>query len=194
MQQKNRAFYRLADRLEMGPIEAGHLERWIEERIRAAGMEVEAGVAELILRAAGPRTQDVVMLARKSFDRSRADGRVEIETVRSAFLEQVAEEEDLARLLWNGLTARQQNLLRALAAGEPRLTSQQTLRRYGLGSSGNVSPTLRGWVETGLLTETDAAPGYAFDSPFFRGWVVLRALPDLQIHRDPLEPAGGVTG
>lgn len=43
----------------------------------------------------------------------------------------------------------------------------------------------RGWSKDlgveDLKAETP--PGYDFDSPFFRGWVVSRALPDLGIER-----------
>src|SRR5690606_16558711 len=73
MQEKNRAFYQLADRMPFGPIDPDHMARWIDSRIREAGLR-SAGAGERIVRLAGPRTRDIVQLARKTFDHALTAG------------------------------------------------------------------------------------------------------------------------
>lgn len=188
---KDRALYKLVDLLAFGPIEPGHFARWIEERFEEANRP-SPGVGRACLRAAGPRTRDVVQLARRSFDLTDGDGSGDpYALVRRAFLEVVEEEDDLARSYWQGLTANQQNVLRAVAAAEQGLTASDTRKRYGLPTSGAVSGFVSSLVEDGYLVKVDEAPGYDFDSPFLRGWVVHHALADIGVKADLLErPAG----
>lgn len=177
---KRRAFYKMLDRMAFGAMEPVHLGRWIDERMEAAGVDVR-GVGEACIEVAGPRTRDVVQLARKTYDMAARSGQASAADVVRAFEELVEEEDDLARALWSDLTPHQQNVLRAAAASEQGLTTRSTLERFSLGSSGAVSKTLKRFVADGHIIKVQRAPGYTFDSPFLRGWVVVNALPDLGI-------------
>lgn len=192
MVDRDRAFYKLADLLAFGPIAPGTLAGWIDDRFAEAGVS-RPGVGSLCARAAGPRTRDVVQLARRAFDRSTgASGEEDAESlVRRAFREIVDEEDDLARALWEGLTSNQQNVLRAVAAAEEGLTTRRTLDTFGLPASGSVSNLVAAFVEDGYLVKTDLPPGYDFDSPFLRGWVVEHALADVGASADVLERPSG---
>jgi len=99
------------------------------------------------------------------------------------FGEVVATEDDFARSLWEGLTPHQQDVLRAVAGAGAGLTSRETMERFGLRGSGTVSNTAAALVDDGFLVRVDAAPGYDFENPFLRGWVVQQALPDIGIER-----------
>lgn len=57
--------------------------------------------------------------------------------------------------------------------------------RFGLTKSGSASNAARALLEDGILTRGDTATDYAFDSPYFRGWVVTNALGDVGIDRPP---------
>jgi hypothetical protein len=81
------------------------------------------------------------------------------------------------------MTSHQQDVLRAVAGAQAGLTSRETLERFALPASGTVSNTAAALVAEDILVKADAAPGYEFESPFFRGWVVSRALPDLGVER-----------
>jgi hypothetical protein len=106
----------------------------------------------------------------------------------------VAEEHDLYHSVWRGLTALQQNVLRAVASAEGGLTSKQVLRTYSLGSSGAVTHSVRALVASGLLSRIDAysgarvatPTGYAFDSPWFHAWVWWNTLADMGPSRGTL--------
>jgi len=58
---------------------------------------------------------------------------------------------------------------------------RETLERFTLPSSGTAANTAAALVGEGILVRVETAPGQDFESPFFRGWVVSRALPDLGV-------------
>lgn len=183
MTDRGGAFYKLFDVLSFGPMDAEHLARWIDERLAEAGVTgADAGTE--IVRLAGPRTRDVVQLARKAFDVARDTPTLGRETVNRAFVEVVQDESDPLRALWNGYSEAQKRVLRAVAAGTDGLTADRTLRRFSLKSSAAASRATGRLIELGVLEQ--AGPGdYRFDSPFQRGWVVINALPDVGIHLPP---------
>ncbi|MFO7589225.1 MAG: AAA family ATPase, partial [Gemmatimonadota bacterium] len=180
---EGRAFYKLLDLLHVGPIEPGLLAEWIDARLEAAGAAraggaAAAGVGRAAIELAGPRTRDVIRLARAVHDRAGEGAETGEEAVAAAFGRLVREGDEPHRTLWERLTPPQQNLLRAVAAAGEGLTTAETMRRFGLTSSGAVSGIVRRFVEEGLLAKGGPS-GYRFDDPYFRGWVVLNALPDL---------------
>jgi hypothetical protein len=179
------AFYQLLDPLPIGPIEPEHLARWIDERMRAAGLRGER-VGEWIVAAAGPRTRDILRVARKCFDLARPSGTVTAAEAYRAYLEVVDDDGDLLQADWSSLTAHQQNLLRALAAGVEKLTGEGARGQFTLPSSSAVTQALATFVEQGELARSERPPGYAFDSPFKRAWVIRNALPDIGLEMDPV--------
>jgi hypothetical protein len=96
----------------------------------------------IIVGVAGPRTRDVVQVARKCFDLTHSKGVATSDDIEEAFKDIVEEEYDLLLSNWNSLTAHQQNVLRAVAAGMKGLTTQVTLKRFGLGTSGTAVNTV----------------------------------------------------
>ena len=104
-----------------------------------------------------------------------------------AFEEIVEEDYDLLQSQWDALTAHRQNVLRAIAAGQKGLTTQETLSKFSLGSSGTVTNTVNALVKEGILIRDElykrkrvaSATGYDFDSPFFKAWVIRYTLSDI---------------
>jgi len=176
-----RALYKLLDVLHLGPMEDDHLARWIDERMADSGKPLR-GLGARCLEVAGPRTRDVVQLARSVW-RAWTEGEEVDSLVEAAFRDVIAEEDVIARTLWEGLTPHQQDVLRAVAGAQAGLTSRETLERFSLPSSGTVSNTAQALVAEDLLVKVDSTPGYDFESPFFRGWVVTRTLPDVGMER-----------
>lgn len=181
---KNRAFYQLADEYPFGPIDAYHMATWIEERMRSVGLG-PFGVGVECVRIAGPRTRDIVALARKCADRSMPGQEITTEAVHDAFVELLDEKDDGIRAWWDSLTQIQQNLLRAVAASPKGLTTKSTLKRFSLPSSGSATNTAKALVDDGRLVKVKSGSGYVFDSPFDRGWVILHTLPDIGMTLSP---------
>ena len=180
------ALYKLVDKMPFGPMEAEYLASWIDSRLTSAGIKA-VGVGASIVRAAGPRTRDVVQVARKCFDLTRSIGKATSDDIDEAFTEIVDEEYDLLLSHWNSLTAHQQNVLRAVSAGLKGLTTRETLKRFGLGTSGTAVNTANTLVKGGYLIKNDpyshkrvtSSTGYEFDSPFFKSWVMKYTLADI---------------
>jgi len=178
MLDKGRAFYGLADQLAFGPIDETHLSRWIDERMTASG--VKAGdVGRVIVGMAGPRTRDIVQVARQCFDNCRASGHATEGDAGQTFEDVVAEQESLLQATWSDLTAQQQNVLRAIAANRDGLTTQATQKQFGLASSGSSTNTASALIDAGHLLKSSSRTGYSFESPFFRRWVEHEPLKDL---------------
>lgn len=181
-----RAFYEMFDLLALGPIDPEHMARWIDERLAGAGVEVP-GLGERVVAVAGPRTRDIVRLARAAFEALRAlpattsPSPHDAEDVARRALERVvAEEDDRMRAVWSNLTPMQQNVLRAVAWDGAGLAARETLTRFGLGHGGTARNTALALAERGLLERReDTATRFGFDSPFARAWVVVNALPDV---------------
>ena len=180
------AFYKLVDKMPFGPMDAEYLAGWIDTRFAAAGVKA-AGVGEGIVRVAGPRTRDVVQVAKKCFDLAISKGTAISDDINDAFGEIVDEEFDLLLSQWDSFTVHQQNVLRAIAAGTKGLTTRETLRRFGLGTSGTAVNTANTLVRGGHLIKNYPASdkrvtsptGYDFDNPFFKSWVIKYTLEDI---------------
>jgi len=179
------AFYELLTPLPFGPIDPGHMTAWIRDRMRGVGLAATEEVARRCLALAGDRTRDVVLLAHHTVLEARS-GRSKVvttEQVNRAFAALVDEQDLQWGARWARLTVGMQQVLRAVAAGTSGLTSAAMRRDFGLGPTGTVTNAASALMERELLLRTpDLAVGYRFDNPYFRGWVLARALHDLGRH------------
>lgn len=171
------AFHKMFEHLHVGPIEAEHLARWIEDRLRS-GVAVRDGVGREILDRAGPRTQDVVQVARQLYFRGLSGGSpVGRADVAAALDDVVRHEEPIVRSLWNELSAHQQDVLRVVALGAEQLFSAEVRDRYGLPAASSIQRAVQALVRRGLLVRDGSR--ISFDSPFVRRWVRREVAPDL---------------
>ncbi len=98
----------------------------------------------------------------------------------AAFAELIDDMDDGLRAQWEDASAVQRDVLRAVAAGGAGLTTEATRAAFGLPSSASVVKAASMLVSERRLVRHDAAPtGYAFDNPYFRGWVIRNALRDV---------------
>ena len=178
MLDKGRAFYGLADQMQFGPIDPAHLAKWIEDRMSRGGVKA-SGVGSAIVQLAGPRTRDIVQVARQCFDNCKLTGKADAAAVAQAFDDVVAEQAALFQSMWNGLTGQQQNVLRAVAANLEGLTTKATMQRFALTSSGAATNSAGAMIEVGHLVKSPARTGYSFENPFFGHWVERETLADL---------------
>ena len=172
-----RAFYKMFDLLPLGPIEEHVFADWLEERL-ARGSGVEPGVGLELLRLAGPRTQDVIQVARQLYFRGLAAKRkVGTADVTMALDDVVRGEMPLLRSLWNGLSGQQQDVLRVVALGVGQLYSAEVRDQYALPGTSSIHKAVEVLTERGLLVKDGER--VVFDSPFFLQWVRTEVAPDL---------------
>lgn len=176
---QERAFFRAFELLHLGPIERDHFARWIDDRLTGGGVVAE-GLGAAIIERAGPRTQDVLQVARHVHSRGLPRGEARVTDVEEAVLDVVREEDPVIRTTWLNLTVHQQNVLRAVASGVDQLFASATRERYGLPTSSTVATAVDSLEARGLLFRDGDA--ITFDSPFVRRWVEREALPDVPPH------------
>ncbi len=183
--KKGRALWKQVDLLAFGPIAADELAAWIAAHAGRTGVRIPLDEADAIVRYAGPRTRDVVQLARAVWDDYGRGGEAPAGAAAASMERLVREQAALHEAVWRGLSASQAKVMRALAA-EPGLqpTGAEASRRYGLGPKSTISSALNALVEAELLARAGAA--YEFDDPFFRRWVQVFVLPDLGLSAPPL--------
>lgn len=159
-------FYKQISQMEVDPIPADSLARWVERRAKKAG-RYEFPYGDQIVTAAGPCLGDVVRLAATVF--SLCEERLSENIVATA-LDAIALGERHEGFLhhWRLFSINQCRVLRAIAAGEPP-TAAATLRTYGLHASSTASSAVTALVNRQFLIRT--ATGVVFDDPFFRRWV-----------------------
>lgn len=165
-----------AEPIRIEPVPPGRMARWMRDRAAKHKVRFSKGAVEATISAAGPRTGDIVALASAAFDMAE-DGRVGAKTVRRAHDRITERMAQWFQSDWRALTPRQQNLVRALAAGENRPFAARVRKHYDLRSSAAVARSLELLMQKGLVIRSES--GYAVDNPFFRRWVERIALPDV---------------
>jgi AAA+ ATPase superfamily predicted ATPase len=174
MLQPGRAFYKFFDRLELGPIDADHLARWIDDRLGSSGVAVPpsgpgaVGIGSALVDRVGPRTQDIVQAARVLWFRCAPEGEAGPEAVEAAIAEIVTQDDPALRRTYDDLTPLQQRVLRAVAAGAEELLAQATRERFALGPASSTATAVDALVGRSILARTGA--GIVYDNPYFREW------------------------
>ena len=172
-----RAFYKMFELLYLGPLEEQHFAGWIEEGLRRA-VELEADVGAAVVRLAGPRTQDVVQVARQLFFRGLNEKRpLGGADVAEAMEDLVDSEAPLIRTLWSELAPHQQDVLRVVALGADQIFSAEVRDRYGLPAASSVQRALDALLSRGVLVREGER--IRFDSAFVRRWVEREVAPDV---------------
>lgn len=176
---KGRALWKQVDAIEFGPIDPEELASWIQSQAARTGVTISLAAADEIVRLSGPRTRDVVQLAREVWFEGRTREFVEPDHVAQAMDQWVEVQKAIYAALWRARTVVEQKILRSLAA-EPSLalTSAAALSRYRLGPKSTVQITAVRLVEDELLVALPGG-GYTFDDPFFRRWIELEVLQHL---------------
>jgi AAA ATPase domain len=167
--------HRFFEPLTVGPIDPGHLAKWIESRMEGAGVTPGAGLGAAIVDLVGPRTQDCLQLARAVFLAGGRRGRIGVEELPGVFRRAVLEDRDRFETSWASLADSHRGILRALATGETRLGAQDVRRRHALPSTSAVSKAVKVLQDR---RHVGAREPLRIEDPYFREWILLRAMPD----------------
>lgn len=176
---KGRAFWKIADTLSFGPIDAEVMADWITEQAQLSGVVIPPDASRLMCQMAAPRTRDIVQLARGVWFAGKFATRIDRSVVLRAFEQLVLEQSELYHALWGRLGGREQSVLRAYAAeSDVQITSAKAIKRFNLGPKSSVQSTVGRLVEAEHLTKI-ATGSYVYDDPFFRRFVQVNGLPDI---------------
>jgi hypothetical protein len=175
-------FMGMFGRLMVGPIPADLMAGWIDATAGKHGIRSEGAGTECVALA-GPRTRDIVHLARRTFDEAQAKGVATPAVVMGALNSLVDDVSEECWRLWSPLSSTNRSILQAVAAGYGRsLFHRDTLLRYGMTNTAVVSQACRilernrqgsRSYRPPILNRVEAGSGreYVFDDPLFRTWV-----------------------
>jgi Cdc6-like AAA superfamily ATPase len=178
LMSSDRAFYKMFGILNFEPIALAEMRAWMQAKFKKAGVACGEPLDHL-LQLAGTCTVDRLRLAALSFPMALRAGELTSEAVSRAHGAIIEEDKAYFQSDWQQLTAHQQNVLRALAEDEEKLTSESVRDRFSLPASGSVTNSLRALLERGVLFERESPAGYAFDNPYYKHWIHLRNRDDL---------------
>ncbi|HET7273880.1 MAG TPA: ATP-binding protein [Longimicrobiaceae bacterium] len=177
--RKGRALWKQTEVLPFGPIPADEMSTWIHQQASRTGANFSLEACDRIVELAGPRTRDIVQLAREAWFESQQLERVLTEHIDAARDQAIRVQDALYAAQWRSLSPASQRILRALTQeNDLMLTSTAALARFSLGPKSTVSHTAGRLVDDEVLVPRDAG-GYEFDDPFFQRWIELRVLPTL---------------
>ena len=169
--------WKVVEILDIQPVPPGEMAHWIAERATATGVALDIIVAATIVRLAGPRTRDIVQLARATWDWGRPAGSATRDTTINAMEALVVEQGALHQRQWDRLTDVGRAVLLTLAT-QPRvqLLAANTLTTFALGAKSTVASAIDDLVAREILVRgVVEARTYDFDDPFFRRWVQVNA-------------------
>lgn len=176
---KKAGLWKVAEILDLQPIPVDLFAPWITERAAASGVAIPDAVARQLVQVAGPRTRDVVQLARVLWDVLPDDTAATAEDVATALGVLVTEQSALYLRAWERLESDAHRTLLVLMAHDPHVepTGTDTLRRWPLKPKSTMARIVTQLIGEELVLR-DAEGAYRFDDPFFRRWIEVNVFPD----------------
>ena len=167
---ENEPFWRSAKPVELGPIAPEAFAAFIVGRFAAGGKRIRPETAAEATRLTGGHPYATQELCYFLWDEARpraAAGEAELEAALAAVLQ--AEHAHFT-LLWDGASAAQKLLLRALASEQPgRPFTVRYRRDHGLPSASSMQRAARTLLEREILTADRGA--YEIAEPFLAQWI-----------------------
>lgn len=193
LDSKKVGLWKVGDVLHMEPIPYELLAPWIVERGRATGLTIDLVTAAAVCRLAGPRTRDIVQLARAVWDATHDGGVATRDDVGAAMDVLVTEQSALHQRQWARLDEVKQRILLALATDPAvAITASETLDRHRLGPKSTAHRLLNELIDEEIIVDRAGSGGErGFDDPFFRRWIELNVIEDLGRTPPPLLPGAG---
>ena len=163
-------FYKFGHLLFLQKIESTHWISFIMERFNDTGKTIDQHLAFKVASLAENHPYYVQQLAQQTW----------LRTNKTCTLNNIAEAHenlvDQLSLLFTGttesLTNPQLGLLKALISGEQQLSSQATLKKYGMGTSGNVNRIKKSLIEKDILDSQEG--NLVFQDPIYSHWIKHR--------------------
>lgn len=160
-------FYRFGDLMMLEKIGRAHWVAYLQERFQSGRKTISPELADRLAATMDDHPYGVQQLAYGTFIESgkRCTG-TDIDNALQRLLDHHGM---LYQRIVDDLSNPQLNYLRALLAGEPKPSSKEALRYYGLGTSGNVTRVKAALQDKDLLDLTGKEPEWL--DPLFRIWL-----------------------
>jgi len=162
-------FWRSAKSIELGAIPPEPFTAFIVERFRAGGKEVDAAVVDEVLGSTGGHPYATQELCYFLWEQTPPGETATEERLKRALAAVLRSEHAHFSLLWDGASAVQKQILRALAREPGHPFSGGYRDRHDLPASTNVQKALRALVRRELVR--GEAGAYRITEPFLADWL-----------------------
>ncbi|MDA0195548.1 MAG: AAA family ATPase [Bacteroidetes bacterium] len=156
-------FYRFGETIFLKKIPNAEWLEFITGKFQDSGKTIENDASHMILQLSQSHSYYTLYLCRLIW--SNSDKLISTDVVAQAFEYFLADHDDIFIRLTDHLTRYQINYLRAICAGELKLSSQKVLREYDLGSSGNIKRIEKVMKDLEIIDYSGGQP--TFSEPYF---------------------------
>ncbi len=167
----NEPFWRSAKAIELGPIDAGPFAEFIAERFRQSDRDVEPGVVEGLLRRTAGHPYATQELCYFLWEQTAPGATASGADLSQALAAVLRSEHAHFSLLWDGASAVQKQVLRALAREPGHPYRAEYRATHDLPATTNVQKALRTLVRREVVSGDGGA--YRIAEPFLPEWVQL---------------------
>jgi uncharacterized protein len=176
--EASRPFYRLGERLFVGPVPRGDFHNFLHHGFVRAGLKVGEGALEAVLDLAEEVPYNVQMLAHACWHElalGRRGATLTVAVVRQVLEKVVRQDDPFYTQVWNLLTSAQQKALIAVVREKGQnLHSSRVLRESGL-SQPTMQRALAALKSRDLIREEErlGQTRLRLEDPFFGTWLAL---------------------
>jgi hypothetical protein len=160
-------FYKFGDLISLEKIKEEEWIAFITARFKGTGKAIGKGAARRIAGLCDNHPYYVQQLSQQAW--LRTEGVCKTETVQLAFEDLVMQLSMLFQILTDDLTTRQVNFLNAIINNEKKLTSQEVLKNYNLGTSANALKVKRSLHDKEILDIVGKK--ISFNDPLYKYWL-----------------------
>lgn len=172
----SRPFYRLGERLFVGPIPRTEFAPFVRAGFESAGFTIDDSAVTAILDYSEDVPYNVQRLAHACWNhvRDSGGGLLDPDDVRVVLERLVRRDDPFYTQTWRRLPRTHQTALIAIASDVAELFSMDTLTRLELAPA-TMQSALKGLLRTGIIREDENAGSvkYRLEDPFFGEWVRL---------------------
>ena len=173
--------YKMADVLVVKPIPEDVFAAWLTHQAATASVVFGEDVARALIVVAGPRTRDVVQLARALWDMTHQAGAATIQDVAVAMDDLVAEQGAHHLGTWERFKTDIHRRILIVIAHNPKveLSATSTLNRFSLGAKTSANRILKTMIAAEHIAKENGK--HRVDDPFFKRWIELNAFREFNL-------------
>ena len=163
--------YHIHKVLRLKKIPRARLALYLSQRFEQTGYRLEQGVMDEVLKKANDYPYNAQFLCHELWERKNEKKNIRKNDVNLALQDIIKRQSPFYISLWENLTSRQRNTLRAVARlGGEQIYSKEFARAGGVGSIASLQTSIQLLQKKNILNRTNKR--YEFEDVFFREWIL----------------------
>jgi len=160
-------FYKFARQVSLDKIPEEEFKHFIRERFNGADVDT-GGKEDDIINLTGNHPYYTQQLCHEIYNQD-TDDKVSAEDIEKAIGEIIIQHDSDYMRWWNQADNTEKRILVGLSEGEQKLTSEDSLRKYGIAAASTASSALRRLIQKGFAVSSDR--GVRIEDPFWEIWI-----------------------